>query len=236
MSEYQLQEVQKNQILELITISKLNPLDFKWVTQFKTTGKNKKVETLFYTNDRYYCCFEFDEYGRKIISYYPGTDSFQDEIGNPSSIGNFKNITITCESWGQTLLMFTKWIRRLSDEEKKGNLARSISVDDILLREPITGSVDNQPLSKEEITKIHQTLDQMMIEVLVMPEIDEISCKNLLDSLEYLKASAVKDGKKDWIFSLGRVAKFSTPEFTILENLNIFIQKAIAMIETLRQD
>jgi len=196
MYEYKLLKSQRNQVLELIKASGLDPFGFTWKTTPSVNDNQTTVPLLDYLNGEFY--FQFDLMNDdKYSAFSPGRNGI-DETAYPAI-------------WADQLENVRTWLECLASEAQEPDLWAEIEKYRISEDTDTLAQIVNEPFSA------HQA-EQIQIGILkVRSYLEQFSKNNASQSafvneqLDYLVDAAKRQGKRDWLHtSIGVIMTITT--------------------------
>lgn len=198
---------QKNDVLDLIKNSNLDPFNFKWSEADSRFSKSRAgysagVSLLKYEKTQFYFKFDFGTEGHYAI-FSPGEDQVVEER-NTGDWANQREYAI-------------RWLSYLKREVEQPDLWEELAKYQLPPGEKISPDVTNEPFTVHQIEQISAGI--INIRAYLEVEFDLENQKDTVnEKLEYLIDAAKRQGRKDWfhtsigvIFSLA-IALSMSPE------------------------
>ena len=189
MAEHTLLRSQKNELLQLIKKTRLDPFNFEWSAEYSRIssedGRPIIVSKISYNNSPYY--FIFDLQLELIDHHYCFFSPGKDELQNQDYPG----------SWENQLYYFQNWLGYLEIEMHQPDLW------DDLFRHKIAGegiSMDtpNEPFSVSQAQQIAKGIAEIKAYLLSEYQTETDAQKLINQRLEYLLESSKRQGRTDW--------------------------------------
>jgi hypothetical protein len=210
MSEYTLLRSQKNEVLEAIKSSGLDPFNFKWSEEDSQYTREDEysfasVERLTYEDVTFY--FQFDYYQEKrYVIFSPGRERCVEEQ-NPGA-------------WVGQLSSVRSWLTYLKRELAQPDLWAELSKYQLPPGETLTADIGNEPFTVKEAEQLSEGIRKVRAYIETEFALNEDQHKLVNEKLDYLLEAAKRQGRKDWfhtsigvIFTLASALAFS-PEQT----------------------
>lgn len=187
MIDCNLMRSQKNEILELIKTTALDPYNFSWTkvdSRLSVESRNSLlVSKIRYNNSPYY--FIFDLLDNQHYSYYsPGEDKLH-ENEYPGG-------------WDLQLKNVKKWLAYLERELSQPDLWEDLEKHRISYDEKIASDSGNEPFTVAQVEQLAEGIEN--IRSYLFNEFKDLSeAKNLINhKLDYLVEASKRQGRVDW--------------------------------------
>ncbi len=188
MTQYILLTSQRNEILELIKETKLDPFNFKWtevLSKFTTDDSSVPVTVsqILYQGTSFY--FTFDLNTRQHYTFYsPAEDKLHDS--------EFPG------SWEGQLQYFRKWLHYLQREVGQPDMWEELAKYQLPPGAELTPNAGNEPFTLPQVEQIVSGINKVR-ESLMNEFGDGEEEQNLInEKLDYLIDAAKRQGRKDW--------------------------------------
>lgn len=194
MTDYSLLRSQKNEVLELIKQSTLDPYNFSWSVERsrKTVERSRKtnesgvpvtISILKYNNTPYYFIFEILK-GSHFSIYSPGGDKLH-ESQYP---GN----------WKIELEYVRKWLTYIQREVEQPDLWEDLLKQKIAYDETISPDTGNEPFSTFQAGQIIEGIENIRKYLLNEFKGDQSAEGLINQKLDYLIGASKRQGRNDW--------------------------------------
>ena len=202
MKNYVLLRSQKNDTLDSIEHTELNPLDFTW-TEEETEYVDQYgdydylVSVLRHTPGNFYFKFDRDTDGWFVCRFAPGKIQFQEDAESTND-------------WSDVLTNFTKWLSHLEREVAPDlwEQIKEYTPDETFVA---TDEISNAPFSYSEAEKVIESLDRLQLEIEENFKLQGDQLAFVSRQIDYLKDAAKRQGRKDWIHtSIGVIVTIAT--------------------------
>lgn len=105
-------------------------------------------------------------------------------------------------AWETKEANFKQWLARLRKEIESPDFWRTVGQERALSIAASSSRLDNKPFSNPEIRLIHSKLDELKISMLESQHFDAQQADFIEGQFSYLKESAARLGRKDWLNAL----------------------------------
>lgn len=223
MANYTLMTSQKNEVLELIKRTTLDPFNFSWSPVLsKLSTENERpltVSKLSYDNSPYYFIFDF-LHKRHYCFFSPGNDKQHD---NEYPGG-----------WRDQLRCLMQWLEYLQREVRQPDLWDELARQKISYDAYISKDTTNEPFSVSHSQQIAEGIEKIR-SYLASEFKDNSNAQKLInEKLDYLLDAAKRQGRKDWfhtcigVFVSLATALAMSPEQT--KNIWVILKSAVSGI------
>ena len=187
MIENTLMKSQKNEILELIKQTSLDPFNFRWSDENSQmsdeNGMLLIVSKLSYDNSPYY--FLFDLHKNSHHSFYSPGESKLHEQQYPGG-------------WDHQIGYVEKWLKNLGREVSQPDLWDDLSKQKIAYDQKIHPEMTNEPFSVSQAEQITKGIENIRKYLLEEFENDSDSRNLINEKLDYLIDASKRQGRTDW--------------------------------------
>ncbi len=187
MIENVLMRSQKNEILEWIKETSLDPFNFTWSDEIsKLSSQNGlplAVSKLSYDNSPYYFIFDLHK-ERHYCFYSPGENKLHEQQ-YPGA-------------WNLQVGYFNKWLKNLEREISQPDLWDNLVKQKIAYDQKVHPEVTNEPFSVSQADQIANGLENIRKYLLAEFENDTDSKKLINEKLDYLTDASKRQGRTDW--------------------------------------
>jgi hypothetical protein len=186
MHDVRLKRVEKNEILSLVEGVGLNPQEFEWLEDDSNEyidGESMRFRayTLRHRPTDYYCKF-----GGFRVEFSPGP------IRRVEADQHHNN-------WDIKRAVAQLWLEELQKEANAPDLWATIGQEKALSTAASSASLDNRPFSAVEQTLIATKLDEIKEYLLEGQQFDRKQAEFVEREFAYLRQSAARFGRKDWL-------------------------------------
>lgn len=187
MNEYTLMTSQRNEILELIKQTSLDPFNFRWTEANSQLSEQNllplTVSKLSYDNSPYY--FLFDLYENQHYSFYSPGQSKLHEQAQPGI-------------WNGQIVYVKNWLKYLEREVNQPDLWDDLIKQKMLYDQKISPDTANEPFSVSQAGQIAKGIENIR-KYLIDEFQDDSDSKELInEKLDYLIDASKRQGRKDW--------------------------------------
>lgn len=179
-----LKKTQKNNVLDAITSSGLNPSNFNWNIIDSRESTLSKISQLCYKDSPYFFNFDFYDDETRWVRYSPGADLM---ITDCAVGGN--------NGWKDTKTNVLRWLSALKEEIEEPDLWKRLgeygSPDGA---SPIEDT-SNEQFTAIEVDRITESIQQAQQFIEKHYEKNEA----IEEKLDYLIESSKRMGKRDWL-------------------------------------
>ena len=187
MVDYNLMRSQKNEVLELIKATTLDPYNFNWSTEHSTLSDESEmpliVSKLSYNNSPFY--FIFDLHKKKHYSFFsPGHDKLHDQ----QYPGN----------WDNQLYYVQKWLTYLEREVSQPDLWEELEKYRMSYDGKISSDSGNAPFTIPQFNQLVEGIEN--IRGYLLGEFkDSLKAEEMINQkLDYLVGASKRQGREDW--------------------------------------
>jgi hypothetical protein len=201
MSEYPILRSQKNEILNLIKESELDPFNFIWrvgASKYTHTdsGVPVLVSRLSYDGTEYYFQFDFVKEQHYAI-FSPGGEKLVEEQYPGSWISQLSSV------W--------RWLTFLKREIEQPDLWAELAKYQLPPGEQISSGIGNEPFTAQQADQIIEGLRKVRAYLEAEFDFNEQQQKLVDEKLDYLMGAAKRQGRKDWLHtSIGVIFTLAT--------------------------
>ncbi|HEA69830.1 MAG TPA: hypothetical protein ENI07_23915 [Desulfobacterales bacterium] len=223
MDEYTLMTSQKNEILELIRGTTLDPFNFKWSDEdSKFLVEDNRfviVSKLSYEDSPYYFIFDLSNQGHYSL-FSPGEDRPHDRQ-NPGS-------------WLIQKGFVMQWLGYLEREMRQPDLWDDIVKQKIAYDQKVSPDTANEPFLVSQAEQIAEGIEKIR-EYLLDAFQDDSSSKELInEKLDYLIDGSKRQGRIDWFHTcmgvLGGIATALAMSPDQTKNMWVLLKSAVSGI------
>jgi len=187
MNEYTLMTSQRNEILEFIKQTSLDPFNFRWSEENSRLSEQNLlpliVSKLSYDNSPYY--FLFDLHKNQHYSFHSPGESKLHEQEYPGS-------------WGGQIAYVKKWLKNLEREVNQPDLWDDLNRQKIAYDQKIHPEMTNEPFSVSQAEQIAEGIENIRKYLLEQFESDSDSRNLINEKLDYLINASKRQGRTDW--------------------------------------
>lgn len=187
MLDCKLMRSQKNEILELIKATTLDPYNFSWSTEqsrlSNSEGIPSAVSKINYNNSRYYFVFDFHKNEHRSF-FSPGEEKLREQ--------QFPG------SWKNQLYYVKNWLAYLEREVFQPDMWEDLETHRISYGEKISPDTGNEPFTIAQVEQIVRGIES--IRSYLLDEFkDSSDAEELINQkLNYLVGASKRQGRQDW--------------------------------------
>lgn len=184
MPDIEIMRSQKNEVLQAIKYSELDPFNFVWGKVLSQFEMNTTVPCLRYKDSEFSFTFDLHREDHYAI-YSPGGENVVDHQ-EPSS-------------WVGQIGVVYDWLGNLKREMNEPDMWEQLSQFQLEASVSVDPAVENKPFTVQEVKQITLGVNRMR-EYLEM-EFDGVENDHKLinEKLDYLIEAANRQGRRDWI-------------------------------------
>jgi len=187
---------QKNEVLELVKISRLDPFNFKWARCVSRKTHDLIMSRLNYHDTEFFFEFDFDHKSH-WATFSPGVDQV---INSTNTVG-----------WKAQLHAVEVWLVCLMREVNEPDLWEQMSRYQLPSGDRPSPEATNDPFTAQQVERIAEAVNKVRgyLESEVRLEAEQRHFVN--EHLDYLVDAAKRQGKRDWFHTcIGVIITIST--------------------------
>ena len=104
-----------------------------------------------------------------------------------------------CGNWSDVAHHFGRWLANLIREVETPDSWKAIGGDTQLVKDATEQASDNQPFKPEELAQVRDALNEIKAYFVTTHQLSDAQTKFIDAKFEYMKESASRLGRKDWI-------------------------------------